>query len=99
MAEFADKKDSDTTEKIVEQTIENMQNNSLKIEEVLADSGYSSGVSYDYLEKQDITAYIPPHGSYNPKKEGFTYNEKEDCYICSQGKTLNFKIINAEYSF
>ena len=93
MADFADTKDSDTTEKIVGQTIENLQENHLQMEEVLADTGYSSGISYDYLEKQNITAYIPPHGGYNPKKEGFIYNKEEDCYICSQGKLLMFRSI------
>jgi hypothetical protein len=91
MADFADIKDSHTTEKIIGQTIENLQENDLQIEEVLADTGYSSGTSYDYLEKQNITAYIPPHGSYQPEKEGFIYNKEEDCYVCSQGKKLIFK--------
>jgi len=98
MAGFADTKDSDTTERIIGQTIENMQDNNLQIEEVLADTGYSSGISYNYLEKHDITAYIPPIGSYNPEREGFIYNEAEDCYICSQGKKLLFGGIRKEKS-
>jgi transposase len=90
-ADFADKGDAETMEKIVSQTIDNLQCNDLHIEEVLADTGYGSGVSYDYLERQNITAYIPPHASYQPKKNGFRYNEEEDFYICSQGKKLIFK--------
>jgi transposase len=39
MADFADKKDSDTTEKIVCQTIENMEDTGLEVEEVLGDTG------------------------------------------------------------
>ena len=78
MADFADKKDSYTTENIVSQTIENLQDNDLQIAEILADTGYSNGVSYDYLEKQNITAYIPPFGGYKPEKEGFIYNELEE---------------------
>ena len=96
MADFADTKDSDTTEKIVGQTIENLRENDLQIDEILADTGYSSGVSYDYLESENITAYIPPIGGYSPEKEGFIYNEEEDCYICSQGKKLIFKGIKQE---
>jgi hypothetical protein len=68
MAEFADKHDSATTAKIVSQTIENLQDNNLQIEEVLADTGYSSGESYQFLEKNDITAYIPPAGQYSIDK-------------------------------
>jgi hypothetical protein len=94
MAEFADKKDSETTEKIVSQTIDNLQDNDLKVEEVLADTNYSSGESYRYLENQNITAYIPPHGMYESEREGFIYNENNDCYICSQGVKLTFKGIS-----
>jgi transposase len=95
-ADFADKKDSNTTAKIVSQTIENLQDNNLQVEEVLADTGYSSGVSYDYLEKQDITAYIPPISGYQPEKKGFIYNEQEDCYTCCKGVKLPFKGIKKE---
>ena len=80
-ADFADKKDSNTTEKIVEQTVENLKDNNLQIEEVLADTGYSSGVSYDYLEKQDIEAYIPPISGYKTEKDGLTYCRfKNNCF-------------------
>jgi transposase len=96
MADFADTKDSKTTEKIVGQTIENMRQTGLKIEEVLADTGYSSGQSYKYLEAQDIIAYIPTISGYKPEKEGFTYNQKEDCYICSEGIKLPFKRIKTD---
>jgi transposase len=96
VAESADKKDSDTIENIVSQTIENMEDNDLKIEEVLADTGYSSGVSYDYLEKNGITAYIPPIGAYKPEKDGFKYDKEADCYICGCGKKLLYKGIQQE---
>ena len=89
--DFADKGDAETMEKILGQTIDNLQNNNLYIEEVLADTSYGSGASYDYLEKQNIIAYIPPHPSYQPEKKDFRYNKEEDYYICSQGKRLIFK--------
>jgi len=91
MAEFADVHDSKTTEKIVEKTVENLQDSGLELEEVLADTGYGSGESYRYLESKEITAYIPPPGQYKPEKEGFTYDKENDCYLCSQGKKLLFK--------
>jgi hypothetical protein len=93
MVEFADKRDSETTEKIVGQTIENLQESGIKVEEVLADTNYSSGASYRYLESQDITAYIPVHGSYLPERKGFIYNKEKDCYVCSEGKVLSYKTI------
>ena len=98
MAEFADKNDSDTMESITGQTIENLKHSDLFLEEIVADTGYSSGVSYDYLERQNITAYIPPISGYKSGKDGFTYNEEEDCYICSQGVKLPFKGIKKEKS-
>jgi transposase len=96
MADFADKNDSDTTEEIIAQTVENLKSNDLQVEEVLADTGYSSGASYSYLDKQSITAYIPPISGYKPVKEGFIYDPEEDCYICIQGKKLFFKGIKKE---
>jgi transposase len=96
MADFADKKDSKTTAKIVEQTIDNLQDNDLQIEEVLADTNYSSGETYKFLEEENITAYIPPHSSYHSEKEGFKYDKENDCYICSQGVKLPFKGIKKE---
>lgn len=91
VVDYADKKDSDTIENIVNQANENLKENGLKIEEVLADTGYSSGSSYKYLEEKNITAYIPPIGRYKTEREGFFYNPNEDCYICSQGVKLLFK--------
>ncbi|GHU96983.1 transposase [Bacteroidia bacterium] len=90
MVDFADKKDSQCTEAIVGQTIANLKENEIEVEEVLADTGYSSGESLRYLEEQNIEAYIPHHGAYKPEKEGFTYNKDGDCYICSQGINLDF---------
>jgi len=94
--DFADKKDSETTEKIVGQAIENLQEVNIKIKEVLADTNYSSGKSYSYLQSQNITAYIPVNGKYKTEREGFTYNKEEDYYVCTQGVKLFFKGINKE---
>ena len=98
MADFADTRDSTTTKKIVEQTIENLQNNQLEITEVLADTNYSSGETYRFLEDKNITAYIPTHGSYQPEKVGFIYDEQDDSYTCSQGVKLPFKGLDTDRS-
>ncbi|MDR2840671.1 MAG: transposase [Paludibacter sp.] len=91
MADFADQKDSECTAAIVGQTIENLKGNAIIVEEVLADTNYSSGKSLRYLEEQNIKSYIPNHGGYNPEKDGFTYNKENDCYVCSQGVKLHFR--------
>ena len=91
MADFADKKDSETVKEIVGQTIDNLQDSDLQVAEVLADTNYSSGEAYKFLEDENITAYIPPHAAYRPERDGFTYNELEDFYVCPQGIKLRFR--------
>lgn len=90
VADLADKKDSDCTADIIGQTASNLKENGIRVEEVLADTGYSSASSLKYLEDQNIKAYIPAHAGYKPHREGFTYDAEKDCYICRQGKQLVF---------
>lgn len=89
--DYADKKDSQTTESIMGQTIENLGGSGLAVEEVLADTNYSSGQTYKYLASQNIKAYIPPTGSYKAHRSGFSYDKEADCYICSMGAKLTFR--------
>ena len=89
-ADFSDKHDSATTGGIITQTIENLQPATLRVEEVLADTGYSSGESCKFLETNNIQAYIPPISGYKPEREGFTCDKQEDCYVCIQGKRPYF---------
>ncbi|MCB5984980.1 IS1182 family transposase, partial [Flavobacterium psychrophilum] len=42
-SDFADKRDSQCIEKIVELTEDNLNENDIELEELLADGGYSSG--------------------------------------------------------
>jgi Transposase and inactivated derivatives len=91
MADFADKKDSQSLPAIVGQTQENLYLANIKIEEVLADTNYSSGEALRYLEENNITGYIPNFGLYKDEHEGFTYFPEEDCYRCTQGVVLPFK--------
>lgn len=71
-----------------------MQENNLTIEELLADGGYSSGEALQALEDNNIEGYIPNFGQYKHDREGFTYDKRNDKYICSQGKELPFKKIS-----
>ena len=57
---------------------------------MLADTGYSSGENYAFLEAQGLISYIPPHGTYKGGPDGFTYNEQHDHYLCPQGKIIPF---------
>lgn len=91
MADYADKRDSQSLPAILANTIENLKPHHIKVEEVLADTGYSSGGALKALEFNHITGYIPNFGQYKPEREGFTYDPVNDRYICSQGALLLFK--------
>jgi transposase len=96
MADFADKRDSQSLPAILNNTIDNLKQNNIKIEEVLADTGYSSGDALRILEFQRITGYIPNFGQYKHSREGFTYDSENDRYICSQGAHINYKKIHTD---
>jgi transposase len=85
MADYSDKRDSQSLELAVKQTKENLEQNGLHLEEVLADTGYSSGEALEYLEKENIKGYIPNFGQYKPTREGFIYNKELDQYECQRG--------------
>lgn len=89
----ANKKDSQCLSSVLQNTIDNLQQNDLVIEEVLADAGYSSGEALQALETHNIKGYIPNFGQYKPHREGFTYDKENDRYTCSRGIHLPFKKI------
>jgi transposase len=99
MADFADKRDSQCLPNIVEQTKENLEFNELQMEQLIADTGYSSGEALKCCEENEIDAYIPNFGQYKPEREGFIYNEKLDQYECQRGNKaiLPFKSIKIGY--
>ena len=93
-------KDSAIFSEIMDQTIDNLVQNDLQTEEVLADAGYSSGESLSYCEAHNINAYIPNFGQYKPEREGFTFNKELNQYECTKvggnGAILTFKGIKTD---
>ena len=89
----ANKKDSQCLSSVIKNTIDNLKQNDLIVEEVLADAGYSSGEALQALEDNNIKGYIPNFGQYKPSREGFTYDKENDRYTCSRGIHLPFKKI------
>ena len=81
-ADFTDKRDSQCLEQIVALTEENLNENNIELEEILADGGYSSGEALAYLHQKNIDAYIPNFGQYKPEREGFVFNKEENQYEC-----------------
>lgn len=98
IADFADKRDSQCLPNILGQTIENLKENEILIDQIVADTGYSSVDALQYCEKNNIDAYIPNIGSYKSMREGFRYDKETDRYICTQGNNaiLTFKTISAD---
>lgn len=88
----ADKRDSECLVAAVIHTGNNLkETGDLKVEEVLCDGNYGSGESLQYLEQENITAYIPNPGSYKAERDGFVYHKEGDYYTCSQGNVLSYK--------
>lgn len=98
IADFADKRDSQCLSNILGQTIENLKENEILIDQIVADTGYSSVEALQYCEKNNIDAYIPNIGSYKSMREGFRYDKVTDRYICTQGNKaiLTFKTISTD---
>lgn len=95
MADFSDKRDSQSLPQAIQQTQQNLKEHNLKLEEVIADTGYSSGSALQYLKENNITGYIPNFGLYKNSREGFVYNRELDQYECQRGNkaVLSFKRI------
>src|SRR5579885_2175205 len=64
----ADKKDSQCLPSLLNNTIGNLKQEGIQIEEVYADAGYSSGEALKALEENNITGYIPNFGQYKPSR-------------------------------
>jgi len=97
-ADFADKRDSQCLPGILGQTIENLKENTILIDQIVADTGYSSVEALRFCQQNHIDAYIPNTGRYKPTREGFEYDPGNDRYLCTQGNKaiLLFKTITAD---
>jgi hypothetical protein len=90
-ADFADKKDNQCLETIVRPLKNRLGDHSMIWQNIAADTGYSSGENYAFLERTSITSYIPPHGTYKGGPENFIYHRQQDYWECPQGKRVTFR--------
>ncbi|WP_415837240.1 transposase, partial [Pontibacter korlensis] len=97
-ADHADKKDSICLPGIARHLNQRLHQLGLGCTTLLADTGYCSGENYALLEREGITAFIPPHGTYVGGPEGFTYVREGDYWLCPEGKKATFRkeIVNAK---
>jgi transposase len=96
-SDYADKKDSQCLPSVLNNTINNLGEYGMKVEEIVADGNYSSAEALRTLEKFKIAGYIPNFGHYKPLREGFEYNPEKDCYLCMAGKLLKFKRVKESH--
>ena len=90
-AYHADGKDNQQLPDIVKRVQGRLWKEGLVLENCVADTGYSSGENYAFLEERGLKSFIPPHGTYKGGPDGFTYNGEHDHYLCPQGKAIPFK--------
>ena len=91
-AHRADRRDSECLSEVLENTIQNLQQHGLGVEEIAADAGYSSTTALKACVEKNITAYIPNFGQYKPFREGFVFDETNDRYTCkAKGVQLPYK--------
>jgi transposase len=98
-AYHADKKDSQCLPQLIEGLKENLLPEGLTVEQILADTGYSSGAALKALEQNNITGYIPNFGQYKHEREGFTYHKEGDHYTCVKNKKIVFKKIKVNNGY
>ena len=87
-AEYASQKDSKLLIRNVIRTDNALRSNGLKMEQVLADTGFSSGENYQMLEQMGLEAFIPLHGTYVRDRGAFKYDGRRNAFICTQGQVL-----------
>lgn len=91
-AHLADRRDSECLNQVLQNTINNLKQLDLTVEEIAADTGYSSGTALKACVENNITAYIPNFGQYKPSREGFEFDEAADRYTCTaKGVHLPYK--------
>lgn len=85
--------DNMSLSEVIDKTVENLGNHNLRVTEVLADGGYSSGEAIKALIGHNIEGYIPNSGSYKHSRdeEGFFYDAENDLYTCPNGAQLTFR--------
>jgi transposase len=90
-ADLADSRDSVHLPRLVAQLQTRLTAQQLPLREVLADTGYSNGFNYAFLEQRGVTPWIPVFGKYKPVVEDFTYESDRNAYRCPAGKLLPFR--------
>lgn len=87
----ADKRDSECLPGVLVHLKNNLLENGIVLEELIADTGFSSADALKALQANRITAYIPNRGQFKPERENFTYHASADYYQCTQGVKVQYR--------
>ena len=96
-AYHADKKDNQYLQDITKRLKVRLNKQGFIWRNCVADTGYSSGENYAFLEGEGLASYIPPHGTYKGGPDGFIYQKEQDYYLCPQGNSIPFKKVFLDY--
>ena len=96
-AYHADGKDNQQLQDIAKRLKGRLWQEGLLWENCVADTGYSSGENYAFLEERNLKSFIPPHGTYKGGPDGFTYIKAQDHYLCPKGKVIPFTKVFNDY--
>lgn len=87
----AEKRDSQCLAAVITHVKNNLLENEIALQEIVADTGYSSGDALKALEAQGIAGYIPNRGQFNYERDGFTFHTTDDYYECKNGRKLTYR--------
>ena len=66
-------------------------------ENIVTDTGYSSGENDTFFKAKAITSFIPPDGTYKGGPDDCIYVKDSDDYLCPQRKIIPFKKVFLDY--
>ncbi|WP_158995477.1 transposase [Mucilaginibacter sp. L196] len=87
----ADKRDSECLAAVLRHVKSTLHENGIALQEIVADTGYSSADALKALQASGITGYIPNRGQFKYERTGFSYNKSGDYYRCEQGVKVNYR--------
>jgi len=92
--------DSSSLPAMLPEIAANVAEHDIRVEEILADSGYSSGKAIRALTANGLKGYIPAPGNYKTSREseGFIYDDNYDRYTCIMGVHLPFRRVESAYN-
>ncbi len=92
----ADKRDSQCLPEVLKNMISNLKENDLVVDEVIADTAFSSAEALRALEENNITGYIPNRPQFIYERPGFVYNGEGDYYTCPNSSKLTYRGVHKD---